>query len=153
MMGEEQLETQVNGARPIREGLLLHTSSGIENVRLAGSRCANCSEVSLGAVSLCPNCGGDELEVIALSSQGILWSYTVARHKPPGDYRGPEPFEPYGIGLVELPEGVRVVSRIDGDINELQVGKSMVFAPDLRHDPEGDDVIVFSFRFDEGMAE
>ena len=48
---------------------------------------------------------------------------------------------------------MRVVSRIDGDINELEVGKAMVFAPDLRHDPEGDDVIVISFRFDEGVAD
>lgn len=148
-MGEEQLESSYNGTRPIREGLLLNTASDIQNVRLAGSRCGNCAEVTLGAVSVCPNCGADDLEVIELSNQGVLWSYTVARHKPPGDYRGPEPFEPYGIGLVELPEGVRVVSRIEGAIDELEVGKAMVFTPTLRREPE-EDVIEFSYRFGEG---
>ena len=146
------MESPFESARPIREGLLLNTSLSLDHVRLAGSQCGSCGEVSLGTVPLCPNCGGDKMDEIALSDRGTLWTYTVARHKPPGDYRGPEPFAPFGIGLIELPEGVRVMSRIDGDIDKLQVGKTMFFTPVLRHDPDGDDVITFSFRFEEEVG-
>lgn len=143
------MTSKVGDIRPVREGLFLNIDQSLDQVRLAGSQCSQCGEVTLGSVSHCPNCGSDKLTEIALSERGSLWTYTVARHKPPGDYRGPEPFEPYGIGLVELPEGLRVVTRIDGDIDEMEIGKPMVFNPGLRHDPDGSLVITFGFRFDD----
>ena len=142
----------ISSVRPIREGLLLNTSQGLDHVRLAGSQCNNCGEVSLGSIPLCPNCGGDQMNQIALSDRGTLWTYTVARHKPPGDYRGPEPFEPFGVGLIELPEGVRVMSRIDGEIDKLRVGKMMIFTPSLRHESNGEDVVTFCFRFEKEVV-
>jgi uncharacterized protein len=80
-----------------------------------------------------------------LSSHGVLWSFTVVRHRPPGDYRGPDPFAAFGLGLVELPDGVRVLSPIKCRLEELTIGMQLRFAPYLRHD-EDKDVVVFAFE-------
>lgn len=77
----------------------------------------------------------------------MLWTYTVSRHRPPGDYRGAEPFEPYGLGLIELPEGIRVMSPLHGDIDELEIGAAAEFAPYVRREADGE-VVAFSFAID-----
>lgn len=131
--------------RPIREGLLLNVGQELGNVRLAGTHCVSCRETSLGSVELCPNCGSDQVQILPLGNRGTVWSYTVARHKPPGDYRGPEPFVPYGIALVELPEGLRVVTRVDCDVEQIRVGMPVDFTPYLRHDADGGTVVTFTY--------
>jgi len=82
-----------------------------------GSKCKDCGEVALGKRQGCSNCGGENLEGAPLGRRGKLWTYTVIRHKPPGDYKGPDPFVPFGLGLVELPEGIRVLSPIQCDLD------------------------------------
>jgi uncharacterized OB-fold protein len=131
----------------VREGLFTEPLPSLEKVRLVGSKCHNCGEVSLGTAKSCPNCASDHLEAIPLSRRGKLWSYTVIRHRPPGDYKGPDPFVPFGEGLVELPEGIRVVSPIDGDVNNLRIGMELELeAYKLYQNEEGDDVIAFKFK-------
>jgi uncharacterized OB-fold protein len=61
-----------------------------------------------------------------LGRRGTLWSYTVQRFQPKEPYAGPEPFEPYGVGYVELPDGVIVESRLTtADPDELEIGAPM----------------------------
>lgn len=137
---------------PIREGLLAGDLSRLDEIRLAGCRCTSCGETALGIRSLCPNCGRDTVANLALSDRGSLWSYTVVRHKPPGAYKGPNPFMPFGLGLVELPGGLRVLSPIRCDIEKLKVGLSLRFRPYVRHDVERD-VVAFDFEaFEEECA-
>ena len=132
---------------PIREGLFTMPLSPLEQVSLAGSKCRNCGEASLGTVSSCPNCAGEDLEVIPLSQRGRLWTYTVIRHRPPGDYKGPDPFAPFGEGLVELAEGIRVKSPIDGDVDRLKIGTELgLVVYKLYENEEGNDVIAFKFK-------
>lgn len=131
--------------RPIREDLLLDVGAPLQHVRLAGTHCAACGETLLGIVRLCPNCGSERLAVLPLANRGTVWTYTVARHRPPGDYRGPDPFVPFGIALVELPEGLRVLARLDCDIDRIQVGLPVEFTPYLRHDADGTTVVAFTY--------
>ena len=133
-------------ARAIREGLLHGRLSVLDDVSLAGTRCASCGETSLGSVALCPNCGSDRVEDLRLGDNGTLWTYTVARHRPPGDYRGPEPFMPFGIGLVELAEGLRVMSTVDCPVDQLRVGLPLRFTPYIRQDKDGGTVVAFTYR-------
>lgn len=130
---------------PIREGLLAGSLSELDQVRIAGSKCTSCGETSLGTMSVCANCGRDTVRAVALSDRGVLWSYTVVRHKPPGDYRGPDPFVPFGLGLVELPDGLRVMSPIECNIDELKIGLALQFRPYLRMDADGREVVAFTF--------
>ena len=130
----------------IREGLLTEPLNDLAKVRLQGSRCRHCHEVTLGLNRNCPNCGGVELEPVALSDQGELWTYTVVRHKPPGDYRGPEPFKPFGIGLVELPDGLRVMAPIEGEVDAMKIGTSLRLKISVHHTgPAGEEVVAFAF--------
>lgn len=131
---------------PIREGLLTSPLSPLKDVTLQGSKCRNCGEVALGIASSCQNCAGVELDVIPLSKDGILWSYTVIRNRPPGDYKGPDPFVPFGEGLVELPEGIRVKTPLGGDPEQLKIDTKMRFhAYKLYEDADGNEVIAFRF--------
>lgn len=128
--------------RPVRSGLLTGSLADLASVGLAGSRCRACGETTLGANALCPNCGSDDVFPIALSDQGHVWAYTVVRYRPPGDYKGPEPFQPFAIGLVELPEGLRVVAPIGGDPEAVRIGMPVRFAPR----PRADGVVEFVYN-------
>jgi len=108
---------------PIRERLLSTPLSRLEDVRLLGSKCTHCGEVGLGEVSSCQNCAGEDLEVIPLSGNGTLWTYTVIRNRPPGDFKGKFPM---GEGLVELPDGIRVKSPLGGDVEKLEIGREAI---------------------------
>ncbi len=130
---------------PVREGLFSGPLSDLGRLTLAGCRCTSCGETSLGTRTLCPNCGKDTVKDIALGQRGVLWTYTVVRHKPPGNYQGPEPFVPFGLGLVELPEGVRVMAPIHCDIARLKIGLPLEFHPYVRKD-EDREVVAFSFQ-------
>jgi uncharacterized OB-fold protein len=130
---------------PIREGLLNGPLSCLDDVRLAGSTCVSCGETSLGKAEVCPNCGRSTVREVPLSDRGVLWSFTVVRHQPPGDYRGPDPFVPFGLGLVELPDGLRVLSPIECSVDQLTIGLKLRFKPYVRRDPERD-VVAFTFE-------
>lgn len=131
--------------RAVRENLLSEPLSDLSKVTLMGSRCSSCSETSLGVNAICPNCGNQTVAPLPLSKVGTLWTYTVVRHKPPGDYKGPDPFVPFGLGLVELPEGVRVLSPLEGPPEQLKIGLKMEFHAFVRSD-ERDPVVQFAFK-------
>ena len=128
---------------PIRDGLFSMPLSPLEDVHLLGSKCRDCGEVGLGNVSSCQNCAGEDMEVISLSQNGKLWTYTVIRNRPPGDFKGEVPM---GEGLVELPEGIRVKSPLGGDVEKLEIGMDLKFtAYPLYENESGDEVIAFRF--------
>ena len=65
-------------------------------------------------------------------------------HTAPPGYEGPVPF---GFGVVELPEGLRVITRIEAtDVNSLQFGMPMRAAVAALHDnDDGDTVVTYTF--------
>jgi len=127
-------DTPDRARRPVRDGLLTGDLSDLKTVKLAGSRCKICDEATLGTSNLCPNCGSDEVAPITMSDGGEVWTYTVVRYKPPGDYKGPDPFVPFAMGLVELPEGLRVLAPIGGDVEAVMIGMKVAFHPYVRAD-------------------
>jgi len=56
---------------------------------------------------ICPHCGSDQLEWFAPSGRGTVYSTTVVRRK--AEHGGD-----YNVALVDLDEGVRMMSRIEG---------------------------------------
>jgi uncharacterized protein len=142
-----EVTTSRNGRIPIREGMLSLPLSDLQKVRLMGSTCSTCGETALGSHhSVCPNCGRDTLTVLPLSNRGTVWTYTVVRHRPPGNYKGPDPFVPFGLGLVELSDGVRVLAPLDCPLEQLRIGLPVqlhVFVRPGQSDPE---VVQFAFK-------
>lgn len=123
--------------KPIKQGLVTGAEGDLDDLQLLGSKCRNCAEVSIGTNSVCLNCGGDDIEGIELSPAGELWTFTVIRHKPPGDYLGPDPFEPFALGLVELPDGVRIMAPIEGAVDNLKIGAKMRLRPWILQSGDG----------------
>lgn len=70
---------------------------------------------------------GAQYESCRLPSTGKLWSYTIQRFRPKTPpYIGPEAFEPFAMGYVELPGALIVESRLTGvEFGELRIGMPM----------------------------
>ena len=80
---------------------------------LVGGRCTSCGTHAFPAPSACARCGGGAVEPVALPSSGTVWTWTVQRLPPKPPFRGPDPFEPFAVGYVDLGP-VKVEARLDG---------------------------------------
>lgn len=96
-----------------------------------------------------PTGGERELyEPITLNPHGKLWSFTVQRFAPKSPpYAGPEPFEPFALGYVELPGEIIVEARIVGiPFDQLKIGMPLTLTLEtFRTDPDGVQVVTFAF--------
>ncbi len=90
---------------------------------LRGRRCAECGKLSIEAGRPCPFCGAEGGGAVALSGQGRLLSWTVIRVAP-GRYAAEAP---YAVGLLELPEGLRLTARLEADPEALRAGQAVAF--------------------------
>lgn len=61
------------------------------------------------AFSRNPAAPTEELEEVTLSRRGRVWSWTTNHYQPPEPYVSPDPFVPYTVVAVELPEEQMVV--------------------------------------------
>ena len=109
--------------------------------RLIGGRCADCGAVTFPRPASCSRCTSERIDEHLLARTGALWSWTVQRFQPKEPYAGPEPFEPYGVGYVDLAGEVIVEGRLTtADPDELEIGEPM----DVVIVPFGD-VVTFAF--------
>jgi hypothetical protein len=90
----------------------------------------------------------EDYERVALAPGGRLWSHTVQRFRPKSPpYEGPEAFEPYAVGYVELEGQVIVEGRLTGlPLDAFHIGMRLntTIIP-FRTDPDGAVVTVFAF--------
>lgn len=119
------------------------------DVDLIGSRCAGCGAHYFPRTISCSNppCSDRRVATTRLGRRGVLYSYTVQRYQPPPLF-GRDPWEPYAIGLVELPEGLRVLAILDGiGTDELRIGLPLILSTiTLRRDGSGLPVITYAYR-------
>jgi hypothetical protein len=83
-----------------------------DEVHLVGVRCVTCGTHAFPPQLACPRCGA-ATEPATLPNRGQLWSWTIQHIQPKPPYRGPEPFEPFAVGYVDLGP-IRVESRLAG---------------------------------------
>jgi uncharacterized protein len=126
----------------VRAGLFTDT----DPPHLLGGRCRACTHHHFPRHEVCPYCASPDTEAVELSATGRLWAWTAVTHPPPG-YRGEVP---YGFGVVELPEGIRVVTRLtEADPGRLQRDQPMHMVIDSLHvDDAGQPVVVYAFAPD-----
>lgn len=70
-------------------------------------RCADCGTHAFYPRHLCPECGSAKLEWHKASGKGIVYSTTIIRQRP-------EAGGDKNLCIVELAEGPRLMSRIEG---------------------------------------
>lgn len=98
----------------------------LESGVLAFQRCAGCGFAVFYPRVLCPLCGGDDLTWEISSGRGVIYATTAV-------YRRDN--DPYNVVLVDLDEGFRMMSRVDGvPAERVEVGARVM----LRIDREGE---------------
>ena len=85
-------------------------------------RCVRCKHVMVPPRSICPNCRSIQVEWVQLSPRGKLVTYTVVHVAPPQFKH----MTPYAVGIVEMPEGVKVPSIIrTSRLESLKIGMEL----------------------------
>lgn len=117
---------------------------------LIGSRCGECQASTFPAQSRCPRCGRASMSEVELPRRGTLVAWTTQNFPPIVPYAGsddPEDFEPFGVGLVQLGDVVRVEGRLtEHDPGRLRFGMDveLVVVP-FYVDDDGDEIMTFAF--------
>ena len=105
----------------LRPGQSLDTEffwSGCNEHRLYIQRCASCGMLRHPPGPSCPACHSFDSDHVEATGRGTVYSYAVHHYPPVQGFSGPAV-----IGLIELDEGVRIVSNIVGrDPADLTVG-------------------------------
>ncbi|MGH3581462.1 MAG: Zn-ribbon domain-containing OB-fold protein [Mycobacterium sp.] len=117
---------------------------------LIGSRCGTCSATTFPIQRRCPKCSSDAMTDEQLPRRGTLVAWTTQSFPPGPPYKGPvgKDFVPFGVGLVQLGDTIRVEGRLtENDPTKLQFGMpvELTMLP-FATDDEGDDLITFAFK-------
>ena len=114
--GKEQGEgkQEAKGARARRPRPVVNRDNagfweGVERHQLLIQRCTNCGTLRHPWLPGCNACGGLDWDTVEASGEGTVYSYVVMHHPP---FPAFDP--PYAVGLIELAEGVRIVSNVVG---------------------------------------
>jgi uncharacterized OB-fold protein len=136
----------MSNAVAVKDGLFELGADG--GGRLFGGYCAACARYHFPASGDCPYCSAQGCERRALSPRGRLCLFTTVVNRPPG-YAGEMPF---GFGVVELPEGLRVIARLsetDADRLAFDMAVRLTFVP-LHVDEQGQQVVTYAFAPEAG---
>ena len=83
-------------------------------------KCLACQRTFWHPRPRCPRCGSERVDWITSNGQGVIHTFTVVRQSS-------DPFfatqVPYAVAIVELDEGIRLMSNIvDTPLDALQIG-------------------------------
>lgn len=91
---------------------------GVAEHRLLIQRCTACGTPRHPWLPGCNTCGSPDWDTVEASGEGTVYSYVVLHHPP---FPAFDP--PYAVGLIELAEGVRLVSNVVGvPYDEVRIG-------------------------------
>jgi uncharacterized protein len=119
---------------------------------LIGSRCRRCETYYFPPEHRqCrnPHCGQAELDEVALSRTGAIWSYTNACVSPPEPYVRRNPFVPFAIAAVLLEqERLLVLGPVVADVavERLRIGMQMELVIEASAAEDAADEILWKWR-------
>jgi len=112
--------------------------NGLREQKLLIQRCKGCATLRHPPRPMCPRCNSLEWDTLASSGRGVVYSYVMPQYPP-------FPFleYPYIVVLVELAEGVRLVSNLCGIApDEVRVGMPV----EVFYETFDGDVVLHQFR-------
>ena len=94
-------------SKPTGTGVLARHQAELDAGRFLIQRCGACQRAVYFPRVLCPHCGAEEPALVAPAGTGAVYAVTTVRRKP-------EAGGDYNVSIVELDEGVRLMSRVEG---------------------------------------
>jgi uncharacterized OB-fold protein len=121
-----------------------------DNPQLIGSRCDACGATVFPVQQRCPKCSADEMSEVLLPRRGTLVAWTTQGFPPGPPYKGPsgKDFVPFGVGLVQLEDVIRVERRLsENDPAKLEFGMEveLTMVP-FTSDDDGTEIVTFAFK-------
>jgi uncharacterized protein len=138
--------TSSSEGKPIIDGSFTWPSS---NPQLIATHCISCNTYYFPNKKSCnnPKCKEKKVEEALLSTKGKLWTYTLMQYPPAVPFKS-DAKPPYPVGVVELPEGIRILGLLtDCEYEQLEIGMEMelVIKP-LHHDQNGEAMLTWMFK-------
>lgn len=117
--------------------------SGLRERKLLIQRCTGCGALRMPPRPMCPECQSLEWDSIESSGRGTVHSYVIPQYPP-------LPFMeyPYVVALIDLDEGVRLVSNLCG-IEPAAIENGMeveVFYETFESITDGSELVLHQFR-------
>lgn len=117
--------------------------SGLADHKLLIQRCTDCKALRVPPRPMCGNCQSLNWDSIESTGRGTVYSFVMPQYPP-------LPFlqYPYVVALVELDEGVRIVSNLCGiEPSAIEVGLPVeVFYEKFEAIPSGEELVLHQFR-------
>lgn len=133
-----------NKRMPLEDGYFRMPESPDDRPRLIGSYSRAADRCFWPRRKRCPITSGP-VEDRLLSPEGLLYSWTFVQMPWMGSMRTAEDGG-YGVGQIDLPEGVRVQALIDGKQGDWRIGMPMVFTPrSVATDDDGNELCTVAF--------
>jgi len=121
-----------------------------DSVRIRSAKCTSCGTYFFPEYHAQhrSGCSREGVEPVLLANRGKLASYTIEHYMCPPPFKTAESIAPYGIGLVEFPEGIQVAGLImESDLEALKIGQEVeTITYTLYSNDEGQDVVTWAFR-------
>ncbi len=106
---EAQADDHATRPRPAVSADTAFFWEGAQRGELLIQRCANCGTLRHPARPMCGACGSLDWEAVRSSGRGEVYSYVVHHHPPVPGFA-----VPFVVALIELEEGTRIVSNLEG---------------------------------------
>ncbi|MBV1904697.1 MAG: OB-fold domain-containing protein [Pseudomonadales bacterium] len=130
--------------KTLEDGYMVIPENPDEPCRLLGSYSKAADRTFFPIRKRCP-ITEKPVETVELSNEGILYSWSFI-HMPKMGSQKLDAFGGYGVGQIDLPEGVRIQSVIDGKQDDFKIGMKMrLEANPMLTDDDGTEYCGFKF--------
>ena len=108
---------------------------------LKGYRCKSCGQLDFPKLSPCPQCWGEEFEMVPLSRKGSLYSFADVYTPQHGMTA------PYIVGYIDLPENLRIFALLEGEVKTFQCEEEVeLTVGPIRLNQDGNPIISYKFK-------
>lgn len=86
-------------------------------------KCSDCGKPQYHYRAFCCHCWSEAVNDVEISGHGTVWTFSVVNRNLTPAFSS---WGRYAVGVVELPEGVKVVSKLEADdVDSIRIGSAV----------------------------